>query len=276
MNYINDLNYEPVYSIDGSLLDMRRPFVGNEYYTDMPLIGNEYYTDMPLIGNEYYTDMPTMDEILLTNFPNYYENNYIGLSHLGESIFNKWQYLDNYSRLRVNNYFLNNYPSNWIFDINSYNNSESFIRFLLSDYSYSLRNKDSLSEDDIIFLILLDKSLSTKLKKEVKDLCEKTKIEKITKTIWDKFSTEIKKNTDITNNMIKSYKAIYSQYDKDIDYIKLIYKLLQKCYKTRKAAKKNFDIEVLLRLFNGCDKDSFKKAIDDYEIKKKYLLNNKY
>ena len=287
MNYINDLDYEPVYSVNGSFLNTSVPIVDNLLYTGLPIVENGYYPSMQTMDNGYYTSMfgtddgyytsmPTMDEIILTNFPNYYGDNDIGLYHLGESIFNKWQYLDNYSKLRVNNYFLNNYPTNWIFDINSFSNSESFIRFLRSDYPYTLRSKGSLSEDDIIFLLLLDKSLSTKLKKEIKDSCEKTKITKITKTIWDEFSREIIINKNITNEMIKEYKAMYSQYDKDTEYIKKIYDLLKKCYLERKTARKNFDMETLLELFSGCDMDSFKEAINDYEKKKKYLLNKKY
>jgi len=237
--------------------------------------GPLFYTDIVETDDILYTGLPPMDEILITNFPYGSEFDDVILYQLGESIFNKWQYLDYNSKLRVNDYFLRSYPNNWIFDINSFYDSESFIRYLTADYPDLLRS-NGLSIKDIIFLHLLDKSLSIKLKKEIVDSCEKTKITKITKTIWEKFSSNIKENQSLSDSMIKDYKSINRQYDKDSAYIKKIYDLLKNCYTERNKAKKSFETDSLLQLFKGCDMDSFEEAIKQYEKNKKYLLNKKY
>lgn len=247
------ISEQPVFSVNGPLL----------------------YSDIQETDDILYTGLPTIDELLITNFPYDPEMNDVILYQLGESIFNKWQYLDYNSKKRVNNYFLSSYPNNWIFDINSFYDSESFIRYLTSDYS-DLLSSSGLSIKDIIFLHLLDKSLSIKLKKEIVDSCEKTKITKITKNIWEKFSSNIKENVPFSDSMIKVYKDSYSEYDKDSSYIKKIYDLLKKCYAERNRNSKSFETDSLLQLFKGCDMDSFEEAIKQYEKNKKYLLNKKY
>ena len=135
------------------------PFTENIIVTEMPLVNYSPLPIMdytPVLEYDEYNYMPTMDEILLTHFPNYLGYDDFSLYHLGESIFNKWQYVDNYSKSRINNYFLQNYPDNWIFDLNRFYDSESFINFLLMDYPRSLRRNNILNEDDLIFLYLLD------------------------------------------------------------------------------------------------------------------------
>ncbi len=250
------------------------PFTNNIIVTEMPVVN---YNQLPIMDytpvspyDDYY-HMPTMDEILVTHFPNYLDYDDVSLYHLGESIFNKWQYVDDYSKLRINNYFLKNYPNNWIFDLNSFYDSDSFINFLLMDYPRSLR-RDIITEDDLIFLHLLDKSLSTKLKKEIKEQCEKTKIEGLARKIWESFDTNIEK-TDLNDSMISKFKRDYSPYDTDL--IKKVYSLLKNCINARKSKSKSFEIDTLLGLFKGCDIDSFKKAIDEYENKNKKYLSNK-
>jgi hypothetical protein len=245
------------------------PITNNVLVTEMPIVN---YNPMPIMDytpvspyDDYY-HMPTMDEILLTHFPNYLGYDNVSLYHLGESIFNKWQYVDDYSKLRINNYFLKNYPDNWIFDLNSFYDSNSFINFLLMDYPRSL-SRDVITEDDIIFLYLLDKSLSTKLKKEIKEQCEKTKIEGLARKIWNLFGEQIVEK-ELTDSMISNFRSNNSSYDTDL--IRKVYNLLKKCKTARKS--KSFEIDTLLGLFKGCDIDSFNNAIDEYEKKnKKYL-----
>jgi hypothetical protein len=245
------------------------PFTNNIIVTEMPIVNSTLpimdYT--PVSPYDDYYHMPTMDEILLTHFPNYLDYDDVNLYHLGESIFNKWQYVDDYSKLRINNYFLKNYPDNWIFDLNSFYDSDSFINFLLMDYPRSLR-RDIITEDDLIFLYLLDKSLSTKLKKEIKEQCEKTKIEGLARKIWESFGQNIE-TVDLNDNMIAKFKYNFSQYDTDL--INMVYKLLKKCKSAikSKSKSKSFEIDTLLGLFKGCDIDSFKNAIDEYEKKNK-------
>jgi hypothetical protein len=241
------------------------PFTNNIIVTEMPVVNSTLpimdYT--PVSPYDDYYHMPTMDEILLTHFPNYLDYDNVSLYHLGESIFNKWQYVDDYSKSRINNYFLQNYPENWIFNLNTFYDSDSFINYLLMDYPRSLR-RDIITEDDLIFLYLLDKSLSTKLKKEIKEQCEKTKIEGLARKIWESFGKNIE-NTDLNDSMIAKFKHDFST-----ELIKQVYSLLKNCKTARKL--KSFDIDTLLGLFKGCDIDSFKKAIEEHEQKnKKYL-----
>jgi len=222
-----------------------------------------------------YNYQPSMDEIILNSLTEPYIDD-INLHHLRESIFNKWSYVDNYSRSRINNYFLREYPEYWIHNLNNFNEPDYFIRSLLNDFPYSIRNSYDLVPEDIKFLILLDKYLSLKLDKKVKDECEKTKIKGITTRVWEFFNVQIKNNEEINFHMIDSFKALYSQYDKDTEYIGKIYDLLKKCYQKRRTSSKNFEIETLLGLFDGCDMNNFSDTIDKYENNKKYLLNRKY
>lgn len=234
------------------------------------------YTDyeQPIFFIDNYLP-PTMDELILNSLTYPYIDD-INLNHLRESIYNKWGYIDNNSRSRINNYFLDEYPEYWLYNFNDFTEPDYFIRYLLNNYPYSIRKSYNLLPEDIKFLILLDKSLSLKLDKKTKDECEKTKIKDITTRVWDYFKDDIVKDTTLDLSMIDKFQATYSQYDKNTDHIRKIYDLLKKCYKNRSSKTPRFEIDTLLGLFDGCDMDNFRDAIDKYEKKKKYLLNKKY
>jgi hypothetical protein len=242
-------------------------------YSEQPLV----YVDNNLFGYDpiNYNFSPTVDELVLNSLTEPYIDDF-NLYHLRESIFNKWGYVDYYSRKSINNYFLEQFPEYWTYDFNNFNEPpDSFIRYLLNNYPYSIRKSYDLLPEDIRFLVLLDKSLSLKLDKKVKDECEKTKIEGITRKVWYYFSKEIKEETDLDFKMIDKFKSIYSQYDKDTDHIRQIYNLLKKCYKNRLSKTPILEIKTLLGLFDGCDMNNFRDAIEKYEKSKKYLLNKK-
>jgi len=165
-----------------------------------------FYVDDNLLDYNY---PPSMDEIILNNLTEPYIDD-INLYHLRESIFNKWSYVDNYSRSRINNYFLREYPEYWIYNLNNFNEPDYFIKYLLNDYPYAIRNSYNLIPDDIKFLLLLDKSLSLKLDKKVKDECERTKIKGISTSVCEFFENEIKKDTKLNLSMIDNFKLKYS------------------------------------------------------------------
>ena len=166
---------------------------------------------------------PSSNELLLTGLPNYYEydDNFI-IPHIGESIYNKWYQLDNYSRRNIRDRILELYPNNWIFDIDNFSYPDSFTQYLLVDYPYILNNTNRLSRDDITFLYLLDRGLSSKLKKEVNEQCEKTKISKMTEKLWDTFKNKIKSNqSKLKDKDIANFIIDFSQYEDEESKIKI-------------------------------------------------------
>jgi hypothetical protein len=239
-------------------------------FIDAPFYNEVLFIPDPI--NDFNLSLPSMNEVILTSLAqNNIPPNFVA-QHLIDSIINKWSELDYYSRLRINNLFLEKYPSYWIYDINNYD-PNTLINNLLYDFPFTIRNSYNLSNEDIQYLISLDNSLSSKLKKKIKDECEKTKIQSITRKIWEHFNKQIINDNTLTLTMIDDFKNKYSQYNKDTDNIIEIYNLLKRCYKTRKSKTKPIEIDVLLGLFDGCDMDNFKKAIEEYEKKKKYLLH---
>jgi hypothetical protein len=220
---------------------------------------------------------PSSNELLLRGLPNYYNYDDFIIPHIGESIYNKWYQLDDYSKRNISDSIIELYPNNWRFDIDSFTYPDSFTQYLLVDYPYILNNTNRLSRDDITFLYLLDRGLSSKLKKEVNKQCEKTKISKLTEKLWDEFKNKIKSNqSKLKDKDIENFITDFSQYEDEESKIKKIYKLLFKCYEERNDSHKKFDITDLLTFFDGCNMDDLGEAMDEYARNKKYLFNKKY
>ena len=250
-------------------------------YDDYPVFSYNYGYDPYNYGNNevimnQMDVAPNFNEVLFSNFPYNNDDQYIVLNHFGESIYNKWQYLDHDARILVRNKFKRLYPGNMLFDINNYDDADSFIGYLVNEYPYSLNNRSYLTLDDLISLHLTDGYLSTRLSKIIKEQCENTKIKKLTKAIWKDFKG--KTSETLSDKDCYDFKKKNSDFKhKDDDDIQKIYNLLKICEKKRKrSGKTDFDIDALLSLFDDCDMDGLGNAIDEYEKKKKYLLNKKY